>query len=464
MRSTIFRINGLAERWVRKRFAFPLIVLLAAALLWVSEDTYRDTTATLRGGIELTDARIQTMRLLQLLSDVETAQFAFLVTARPEYLPRYAEAKAAMPEVQRAVSRFLMTQGVDGAATTKRVDDFVQRELALYDRTLALARAGDAAGARALADDERARSEMLALRSELLRQLELAAKQQQRARTSIYDALRVNRVAVGSLTLVALLSLSLFLRQLRAQDRERAGQRCALLLEREQLEDEVERRTGRLAQLAKHLQSVREDERAHLARELHDELGGLLTASKLDIARARMKTADPPELLARLDRINDHLNKCIALKRRIIEDLRPSALANLGLTVALQNLCDDMSLSLGIPVKLVAAQFHLPPQAELAVYRFVQEALTNIGKYAAAKQVAVTLKEVDGSAAVEVVDDGVGFDLQASRAGHHGLAGMQFRAESLGGTMSVTSAPGHGTTVRINFPQSAPSGVAVAGV
>ena len=159
MRSTLVHLNSLVERWGRKRFAFPLILLLAAALLWVSEDTYRDTTTTLRGGIELTDARIQTMRLLQLLSDVETAQFAFLVTARPEYLPRYAEAKAALPEVQRAVSRFLLAQGVEGEATTKRVDDFVRRELAQYDRTLELARAGDAAGARALASDDRARGD-----------------------------------------------------------------------------------------------------------------------------------------------------------------------------------------------------------------------------------------------------------------------------------------------------------------
>ena len=454
MRATLSRLIDMAERWVRKRFAFPLVLLLAAALLVVSENTYQDTTTTLRGGIELTDARIQTMRLLQLLSDVETAQFAFLVTGHPEYLPRYAEAKAALPEVQRAVSRFFAAQGAEGAVAARRVDDFVQRELAQFDRTLALARAGDLAGARELASDERARTEMLALRSELLHHLERAATLQVHARTSIYDALWVNRVAVGSLTLVTLLILFLFLRRLRAQDRDRAQQQSALLQERERLKDEVERRTGRLTELAQHLQSVREDERARVARELHDELGGLLTASKLDIARARMKTADPPELLARLDRVNDHLNKGIALKRRIIEDLRPSALSNLGLTVALQNLCDEMSLSLGVPVRLAATPFHLSPEADLAVYRFVQEALTNIGKYAAAKQVDVTLKEVDGSATVEVHDDGIGFDPQASRTGHHGLAGMQFRAESLGGTMTVASAPGDGTRVCINFPQS----------
>ncbi len=138
----------------------------------------------------------------------------------------------------------------------------------------------------------------------------------------------------------------------------------------------------------------------------------------------------------------------------IIEGLRPSALSNLGLPVALQDLCDETSLSLGVPVRLAAAPFHLSPEAELAVYRFVQEALTDIGKYAAAKQVDVTLKEVGGSASVEVHEDGIGFDPQASRTGHHGLAGMQFRAGSLGGTMTVVSARGAGTRVCINFPPS----------
>ena len=166
-------------------------MLLAAALPWVSEDTYRDLTTTLRGGIALTDARIQTNRLL-------------------------------------------------------------------------------------------------ALRSELLRNLELAATQLQQARTSIYDALLVNRVAVGSLTQLALLCLFLFLRQLRVQNRDRARPDRALRQERKQLEEEIERRTDRLTRLAKHLQSVREDDRAHLARELHDELGDL-TASKLAQFRAKSR-------------------------------------------------------------------------------------------------------------------------------------------------------------------------------
>ncbi|MGL6111420.1 MAG: sensor histidine kinase, partial [Rubrivivax sp.] len=247
--------------------------------------------------------------------------------------------------------------------------------------------------------------------------------------------------------------LFLFVRQLGRIDRERGVQQRALLDERARLEIEVTLRTARLADLARHLQTVREDERADLARELHDELGGLLTASKLDIARARNKAADPAALLAILECINEHLNQGIELKRRIIEDLHPSALTNLGLTTALEILCRERSASLAIPVRLSAAQFEVSAEASLVVYRFVQEALTNIGKYASATQVEVDLALVAGNITAEVRDDGVGFVVQESHAGRHGLAGMQFRVETLGGTLRVISSPGQGTTVRIAFPR-----------
>lgn len=460
IRAAFDTFNDFAQRWVRKRFAIPLVVGLSIALLVVSEYTYLQTTSTLRGGITLTDARIQTMRLLQLLTAAETAQFALLATGQTEYLAQVAEAKAALPEVQAGVTGFLASQGAEGAAAAQRVADVTRRRFAQFDRTRELVQAGELGTAADLARSDEGRNEMLALRNDLANQLTQAASLQQQARTSIYDALLVNRLAVGSLTLVALLSLLLFLKQLKSQDRERRETQSALLEERERLEVQVQRRTARLAELARHLQSVREDERARLARELHDELGGLLTASKLGIARARMKSGDPSEVLLRLERVNEHLNKGIELKRRIIENLRPSALSTLGLTSALQGLCDETSASLSIAVHLSAVAFHLSPQAELAVYRFVQEALTNIGKYASATRVDVALRVVDGNAFTEVRDNGVGFDPQASRVGRHGLSGMQFRAESLGGTMSVCSAPGSGTTVRIEFPQSAQEQVA----
>lgn len=451
--------NGLVrqaiERWARKRLAFPFLVLIAAALLFVSEQTYKRTTSTLKGGIELTDARIQSLRLLQLVTEADNTQLGFIATGQAAYLARYKEVNAAVPGVLDAVANYFTKQDSSGAEGAQRITGLTQRAFGQIAKVMALAGEGQQLAADAVAQNQQTQSDVMALRKELTEQLAHAAELQQLARTSIYDALLLNRIAVGSLTLVTLLSLFLFLRQLQRQDRESAEHQAGLTKDRERLEVEVQRRTARLTELAQHLQTVSESERSYLARELHDELGGVLTVCKLEIARAKMKVADPTEMLVRLARINDNLNQGIALKRRIIEDLRPSTLADLGLTIALQNLCHDMAGSLNIPVQLSVVEFGLSPQADLAVYRFVQEALTNIGKYAHASQVDVVLAEANGKAVVTVHDNGSGFDTNDSRAGHHGLSGMQFRAESMGGSMTVSSALGAGTTVAIEFPQLA---------
>lgn len=442
------------ERWARTRFAFPFLVLLAATLLFVSEKTYERTTSTLKGGIELTDARIQSLRLLQLLTEAENTQLGFITTGQAAYLTRHNEVKATVPGVVDAVAAYFAKQDSIGADGAQRILRLTHQAFGQIDKVMVLASEGQQLAADEVAQNQQAQTDVMALHKELTTQLAHAAGLQELARTSIYDALLLNRIAVGSLTLITLLSLLLFLRQLQGQDRENARHDLALTQDRERLEVEVQRRTARLTELAQHLQTLSESERSHLARELHDELGGLLTVCKLEIARAKIKVADPAEILIRLGRINDHLNLGIALKRRIIEDLRPSALADLGLTTTLQNLCRDMAGSLSIPVHLSAVEFGLSPEADLAVYRFVQEALTNIGKHAKASQVNVVLADADGKAVVTVRDDGSGFNTSDSRTGHHGLSGMQFRAESMGGSMAVVSAPGAGTTVSIEFPQS----------
>ena len=448
-------INLRVERWLKTRYALPVIFLLAAALLWVSEATYRNTTTTLRSGIELTDARVKSLQLLHLLTETEAAELAFLVTKQPAHLTQYAATKAELITALGGVTAFFAAQGSSGEAAALRVSDFTRLKIEHIDQTLETAQRGNFPLAIEMASDQRNRATSAALRTELTSQLSYAARLQEHARASIFDALALSRVEVGVLTLSTMLSLFWLVRQLIRQDRDRADQQVALLQERDRLEVEVQKRTARLTELAKHLQSVREDERNHLARELHDEMGALLTACKLEIARARIKKDDPVAIQSGLERMNTHLNVGIALKRRIIEDLRPSALSNLGLGPALENLCREMSHTLGVPVQLSVADFSLSPDADLAVYRFVQEALTNIGQYARASHVKVILKVVGNNATAEVTDDGVGFELQDTYMGQHGLSGMQFRAESLGGSMQVRSSPGQGCTVRIEFTQLA---------
>ena len=447
-------LTQFADRWGRSRRAIALLMLLATGLLLVSEVTYHDTTATLRGGIALTDARLDTLALFQNLTDIENAELNYLATGQTLHLMRLKDIQKELPQILASVISYFKTQGTEGAAVAQHVTQITARKISQFDQILLLAGKQQLSAATALVTDPLMRLEMGALKTELSTQLARAKTQQQQARTSIYDALLINRVAIAGLTGLTVLCFFLIFRQLRRQDEASNTQAAYLIQEHERLDVEVKRRTAQLAELAKHLQTAIEDERARLARELHDELGSLLTVCKLEIARARAKINDPEAMQLRFERMNEYLNKGIALKRKIIEDLRPSSLADLGLTVALENLCSDMSTSLGTPVKLITQEVALSPEAALAVYRFVQEALTNIGKYAKAHQVHVSLQASGHQAVVQVQDDGVGFSTQAARTGHHGLAGMQFRAESMGGAMHLTSAPGQGTTVRIEFPQS----------
>ena len=155
-----------------------------------------------------------------------------------------------------------------------------------------------------------------------------ASRLQQHARDDIYAALWFNRTAVFVLALLLAAGLYLHLRQSRSLEQERNDRQ-------QSLETEVAEKTHQLLMVAGYLETAREDEKAHLARELHDELGSLLTAAKLTMARMRAKLSADPEMLERIASVNKCLNEGIALKRKIVEDLRPSTLSMFGLHVAL---------------------------------------------------------------------------------------------------------------------------------
>lgn len=216
----------------------------------------------------------------------------------------------------------------------------------------------------------------------------------------------------------------------------------------------LRRRTLQLTELTHHLQTAREDERSRLARNLHDELGALLTSAKLDAARIRPRLVGvAPEAQARLAHLVEMLDSSIALGRRIVEDLRPSTLDNLGLVATLEILAREFSERSGVPVHCTLVPVALAPAAELVVYRLVQEAVTNISKYAQARQVWLSMSP-SGSRWVEVVvrDDGVGFDTQAQPGSAYGLVGMGFRVEAERGSLVVESSPGRGTRIRGRLP------------
>ena len=245
-----------------------------------------------------------------------------------------------------------------------------------------------------------------------------------KSQNHMLNSLMLNRAGIALLAALSLTALILYLRQSLQLKHQQLGLQQLIALERDQLEVTVSSRTRQLTELARYLQTTREDERSRLARNLHDDLGALLTSAKLDAARIKSRVAtDSPETNSLLAHLVGNLNSSIALGRKIIEDLRPSALNNLGLVATLEILSREFAESSGLQVHGQFEVVDLPPESELMVYRLMQEACTNILKYAKATNVWMQLRVQDAVVTASVRDDGVGFDTSAMLGMSYGQIG-----------------------------------------
>jgi signal transduction histidine kinase len=452
-------LSGRVERLLGMRFALPVVLLCAAIFLVFTEMSYDRATSAVREAVRVSESRAALQTVLRLMIDAETGQRGYLIAGQKEFLEPYYAAMSELPLALQRTQALVGSLGPQEAAAVQELRRLAEQRLSEMDTTVRLRQEGAARNANTMVGAGIGREQMDQIRALVETQLVLATHRAESARASIFSTLLHNRLGLGTLVVLSALGLVMFIEQARQLEQQREKQRLDLLGERERLEQQVASRTRELRELARHLMNVREDERAHLARELHDELGALLTAAKLDVARLRSSLKNHPagapggtSTEERLAHLTQALNDGIALKRRIIEDLRPSSLNNLGLRDALDILCREMGARLGIRVEVAIADVTLQPPADLAVFRFVQEALTNVGKYARARSVRVSLAAADDAVTVQVTDDGVGFEPGASLVGHHGLSGMRFRVESLGGQMIVDSAVGRGTSLRAVLP------------
>jgi signal transduction histidine kinase len=301
---------------------------------------------------------------------------------------------------------------------------------------------------------------MEAIRDRAAELIAISNEELSRGQAQVGKSLRFARIGIAAVALAGLIAFYLYLRQTHALRSAGDRQQEALKRERNALEDEVRERTATLAELATHLQQVRETERGFLARELHDELGSLLTAAKLDVARLKSRLAEAPDATQRLQHLNDLLNSGIALKRRIIEDLRPSSLSNLGLVASLEILGREFAERSGMEIEMVLEPVTLDESDQLTAYRMVQESLTNIGKYAQATEASIVMKNYGTHVVVEVADNGKGFDTRHTRPSTHGLAGMRHRVEAARGKLTITSSPGQGTRLSAILPAAIASATA----
>jgi signal transduction histidine kinase len=198
---------------------------------------------------------------------------------------------------------------------------------------------------------------------------------------------------------------------------------------------------------------AQELERARLARELHDETGQALTSILLGL-RAVDEAPTRKEARAASARLRELVVATLQDVRRLAVELRPQALDDFGLVPALERLTDEFAASTGLTVQLQAAlgEVRLPAEVETALYRLVQEALTNVAKHAQASRISIVLTRKDGSVAAVIEDDGRGFSAAGGGSEGLGLVGMKERVGLLDGRFEIESTEGAGTTIAVEVP------------
>ena len=433
--------------------SMPIAVLATAILLFINEAGFRQSTAAIANIEEAQQTRIALDSLMQQVLDAETGSRGYLLTGEARYLDPY---NAATSHINRNLDllRQLFSPYKDQLAAFGSIARHVSSKLAEMELSVRMRKEGKEDAWKAVLKTDVGRENMDVIRQESSRLTASSVDKMQHGKSQITGALQLSRFGVALMALAGLLAFYMYLNQTRALFKAGEREKESLKYERDQLDLQVRERTANLAELATHLQNVREDERGHLARELHDELGALLTAAKLDVARLKSRLgANLPEASDRLTHLTNTLNSGIAMKRRIVEDLRPSSLSNLGLVASLEILAREFEERSGLLITTDLENVELGGSAQLTVYRLVQESLTNIAKYADAKNAVISLQNSGAFVSVEVQDNGKGFEVDNVATAGHGLAGMRHRVEAAGGKLTVESTKNTGTCISALLPK-----------
>ena len=226
------------------------------------------------------------------------------------------------------------------------------------------------------------------------------------------------------------------------------------ILEREEIENALRLSQTKLQNLSAHLEEVRENERARLARELHDEMGQAFTVMKMDIVRLYERNDLDGEFLKdRLGALLGALDQVADTARSISENLRPGMLDVLGLNAAVQSHVEKFMLCTGIKCLLTMShdEYELDDKLATALFRITQESLTNVAKHAKAKQVEIQIFKTDNRVVLTIQDDGIGMLDSYSKNGF-GLIGMRERVRAFGGEFVLDSKPDCGTRIEVYIP------------
>jgi len=390
---------------------------------------------------------------IALLTDAESGQRGYLLTGDSSYLQPFTEAVATVGAALDRVREAYGGRADSAEFQQEELRTLTGKKLGELEETLALFKTRGAGPAVKVVRTDEGKRIMDEI-SRIVGTMRVAEARELSAATVQWQSdFRLSRWVSAAGVILNLGLVLLATRLVYGDMRRRALQATSLRDQKQDLEQQVDERTRELTALSTHLQGISEQEKYALSRELHDELGGLLVAARMDLSwlQQRLPTTDPA-IEQRFRRIHESLSAGVDLKRRVVEELRPTLLDNMGLFAALRWQFKETCRRAGLNCTetIPESELKFNPDAAIGVFRIAQEALTNILKHAEAKSAALVIGIEGNTFSLRVSDDGKGIPaMRLQNITSHGLASMRHRIAALGGTWEVRSPSSGGGTVVI---------------
>jgi signal transduction histidine kinase len=436
----------------------PILAMgaIAVGTFFFNEWTVKSNLAGAEEIANLTEMQTTLLELRAVVTDAETGARGFLLSQDRQYLEPFENALAQVAVVG---GRLRGLMGSDSAllARARRIESLRGQLIGELRATVILAERGQEPIALLEASKGDGRILMASLRQEVQGLMTELSRRVVTLRADAERSIQRSRLAAALLAVLTLGLLVLAVRLLVKDFWRQEGRRADLARERLRLEELVRDRTSELSDLSSYLLAVTEQEKAELARNLHDELGGLLIAAKMDLAWLQGRaSAREPEARAKLDMLAAGLDDAMDVKRRVVENLRPALLDHFGLPTALQSYFEETCAKAGLNCKTEIPDTleKIPQESAIAMFRVGQEALTNIIRHAHAKNVLLVVDADDDNYRIRISDDGIGMDPeQLVGAMSHGMLGMRHRIETLKGKIEIGTNEGHGINIQVQVPR-----------
>jgi signal transduction histidine kinase len=447
---------GRSGRWYIVLPPLLMIGFLVGLFCAAATGQWRLTAADLR--IHTIEEREQALdQYLALIADAQSEQRGYLLTGEASYLKRYTQASAKIGPVLDRL-RLAYAQGREAPAQIAQLRELSRDKVAELDDAVARYKAAGLTPQLTAAQTGGGRliSEAIMANVAVLRQKQIDELAEATARWRA-DLRLARWITLGGAILnIGLVVLATAL--VYGDMRRRAQQATDLRHQKRELTRLVDERTRELTALSTHLQGVSELEKSALSRELHDELGGLLVAARMDLSWLQQRLASrDPAIEQRFKRIHESLSAGVDLKRRVVEELRPTLLDNMGLFAALRWQFRESCRRKGLlcSERFPEEEMTFSPDAAIGVFRVAQEALTNILKHAEATAADLCV-EIQGDTFVLCVsDNGKGISINGLQAiTSHGLASMKHRIVALGGTWDIKAPSTGGTVMTARIPMA----------